>query len=197
MSIQHDLFRCLYLVGYVAAWGVRLPHALRARRNAISDNRKTGLERLLLALLFGGTLFVPLAYVSSPWLDWADYALPAWAGAVGTVVFGFAVWLLCRSHAVLGRNWSATLQIRQEHRLVVEGPYRYVRHPIYAAHWLWAVAQPLLLHNWVAGFSALVVVAPLYLLRVRCEERMMLDHFGEGYRLYMSRTGCLLPRLRR
>jgi protein-S-isoprenylcysteine O-methyltransferase Ste14 len=196
MSIQHDLFRLLYLIGYVVAWGARLPHALRARRSAVADNRKTRLETLLLALLFAGTLIVPLVYVSSPWLDPADYALPAWAGVTGTTGFGFAVMLLCSSHAVLGRNWSPTLQIRQEHRLVVEGPYRWVRHPIYAAHWLWALSQPLLLQNWIAGFSALAVVAPLYLLRVSREESMMLERFGEEYRAYMARTGRLIPRLR-
>jgi protein-S-isoprenylcysteine O-methyltransferase Ste14 len=197
VSIQHDIFRLLYLIGYVVAWAVRAPRAFRVKRSAIVDDRKTSREVLLLALLFAGTLVMPLAHVSSPWFDFADYVVPAWTGAAGTVVFAFAIWLLCWSHAVLGRNWSPTLRIREGHHLVAEGPYQYVRHPIYTAHWLWALAQPLLLHNWVAGFSALVAVAPLYFLRVRREEQMMLEHFGEQYRSYMARTGRLVPRLRR
>ncbi len=197
MSLRHDLFQLLYLVGYLVAWGVRAPHAFRAKRLAVADDRKTGVELVLLGLLFVGTLLVPLVYVSSPWLDAADYRVPVWAGVIGTALFGFAVSLLCWSHAILGRNWSATLQMREGHRLVTAGPYRYVRHPVYAAHWLWALAQPLLLHNWIAGLSALAAVAPMYLLRVRREELMMLEHFGEKYRSYMARTGRLIPRLAR
>jgi protein-S-isoprenylcysteine O-methyltransferase Ste14 len=195
VSIQHDIFKLVYLAGYAVAWGVRAPHAIRAKRVRIADRRTTGLEALLLALLFAGTLLMPLAYLSFPWFNCADYALPTWAGAAGTLVFALAVGLLCWSHAVLGQNWSPTLQIGEGHRLVTAGPYRYVRHPIYAAHWLWALAQPLLLHNWIAGLSALAAVAPMYLLRIRREERMMLEHFGEEYRSYMTRTGRLIPRL--
>ncbi len=197
MGTQHEIFKLLYLIGYAVAWGVRAPHAFRVKRVAVADDRRTSLEVVLLALLFAGTLITPLAYVSSPCLGFADYAVPIWAGVVGTLVFMPAVHLLCWSHAVLGRSWSPTLQVREQHQLVAWGPYRYIRHPIYTAHWLWALAQPLLLHNWIAGFSALAAVAPMYFLRAEREERMMLEHFGEEYRSYMARTGRLFPRLRR
>jgi protein-S-isoprenylcysteine O-methyltransferase Ste14 len=60
--------------------------------------------------------------------------------------------------------------------------------------WLWAVAQPLLLHNWIAGFGLILLFIPLYLIRVPREERMMLEHFGDEYRDYMRRTGRIFPR---
>jgi protein-S-isoprenylcysteine O-methyltransferase Ste14 len=68
---------------------------------------------------------------------------------------------------------------------------------MYAAHLLWAVAQGLLLENWLAGWIFLVVFIPLYLLRVPQEEQMMLDQFGQEYRDYMARTGRLIPGLRK
>ena len=68
---------------------------------------------------------------------------------------------------------------------------------MYAAHWLWAIAQTLLLANWIAGPSMLVTFLPLYLLRVRNEERMMLEHFGDEYRRHIARTGRVFPRIRR
>jgi protein-S-isoprenylcysteine O-methyltransferase Ste14 len=66
---------------------------------------------------------------------------------------------------------------------------------MYASEWLWALAQALLLQNWVAGWATLALFAPLYALRVPREERMMLDRFGEEYRAYMDRTGRIVPRL--
>lgn len=87
-----------------------------------------------------------------------------------------------------------SLEIREGHSLVTQGVYRYTRHPMYAAHWLWGLAQPLLLQNWIAGFAMLVPSLPLYLYRVPREEQMLLEQFGEEYREYMDRTGWIVPR---
>jgi protein-S-isoprenylcysteine O-methyltransferase Ste14 len=87
------------------------------------------------------------------------------------------------------------LEIRQGHVLVTGGVYRFVRHPMYASIWLFAIAQGLLLGNWLAGWSGVVTFAPLYIIRTPREERMMRDFFGDEYGVYMRRTGRLLPRL--
>ncbi len=71
----------------------------------------------------------------------------------------------------------------------------HIRHPTYAAHWLWAIAQALLLQNWIAGLAMLASFLSLYLLRVPREEEMMLEHFGEEYGSYMNRTGRVIPHL--
>ncbi len=68
-----------------------------------------------------------------------------------------------------------------------------VRHPMYTAFWLWAVAQALLLPNWVAGLSGLLGFGTLYFLRVGQEERLMIEAFGDAYRAYMERTARLIP----
>lgn len=67
---------------------------------------------------------------------------------------------------------------------------------MYASQWLWSVAQPLLLQNWIAGWVGPLLFLPLYVLRVPREERMMLEQFGEAYRAYVSRTGRVFPRLK-
>jgi protein-S-isoprenylcysteine O-methyltransferase Ste14 len=64
---------------------------------------------------------------------------------------------------------------------------------MYTAFWLWAVAQGLLLPNWIAGLSGLAGFGTLFCLRVSREERLMLDAFGEPYRDYMARTARLVP----
>ncbi|MBM3173068.1 MAG: isoprenylcysteine carboxylmethyltransferase family protein, partial [Chloroflexi bacterium] len=79
--------------------------------------------------------------------------------------------------------------------LVSDGVYRYIRHPMYAAHMLWGIAQALLVWNWISGLASLVIFIPLYFLRVTREEKLMLEQFGDGYKSYMNRTGRIIPRL--
>ena len=162
-------------------------------------DRVSGLERALVGLLSAGMFFAPAVYALTSRLDGADYRLSSgakgWIGGIGTVMLASAVWLFWRSHADLGRNWSPSLQLREEHQLVTAGVYRSIRHPMYASQWLWSVAQPLLLQNWIAGWAGLLLFLPLYILRVPREEQMMLERFGEAYRAYMGRTGRVVPRL--
>jgi protein-S-isoprenylcysteine O-methyltransferase Ste14 len=98
-----------------------------------------------------------------------------------------------RTHKDLGRNWSVTLEVRQQHALVTDGVYSRVRHPMYSAFWLWALAQALLLPNWIAGPAGIVGFGTLFLLRVTREEQMMTETFGEEYRAYMARTWRVFP----
>ncbi len=190
----NSVFKIVYFVEFLLIAAVRKAHTAQYRTLKTVLDRKTLLDMVLLGLVGIGML-IPLVYIFSSALDFANYSLPNWVGWVGAVLFGLAIWLLWRSHADLGRNWTITLGIRNEHTLVTEGVYRHIRHPMYVAHLLWAIAQVLMLHNWIAGYSFLVVAVPLYLLRVDDEEQMMLEQFGEGYREYMQRTGRIIPHL--
>ena len=192
-----SVFRVYFLIGLIANDLLFAVDARRMKQNRVIDDRKTGLEFPLSILAFLGMQVIPVLYVLTSWLDFADYHLSTWAGLVGAAIFTVALWLYWRSHADLGRNWSPLLQIKGGHSLVTHGVYQYIRHPIYAADWLWGIAQALLLQNWIGGLAALASMLPVYLFRVPREEQMMLEHFGEEYRLYMSRTGRVIPRLRR
>ena len=108
-------------------------------------------------------------------------------------MFAAALWLFYRTHKDLGRNWSVTLEVREQHALVTDGVYRHVRHPMYSAFWLWAIAQALLLPNWIAGPAGLVGFGTLFFLRVGREERLMYETFGEEYRRYVARTARIVP----
>lgn len=153
-------------------------------------------ERVLMPIVFVGCMLLPVVYLFTPWLSFADYRLPAWAPWCGTAVMAYALWLFWRSHSDLGQNWSMTLEIRQGHTLVTRGVYRSIRHPMYAAIWLFGLAQGLLLSNGLAGWSAFVAFAVLYFVRTPREEQMMCERFGDEYRDYMRRTGRLFPRRR-
>jgi protein-S-isoprenylcysteine O-methyltransferase Ste14 len=188
------VFQVIYLVEFILISVVRGAHTRPYRRVKIEIDRKTWPDLVLLAL--GGiSMLVPLVYIFSSVLDFANYELPDWAGWLGTILFALAIWLLWRSHVELGRNWTPTLGFRDNHQLVTAGVFQYVRHPMYAAHLLWGVATPLMLHNWIAGFAFLLVSGVQYLSRVSAEEQMMLEQFGEQYERYMQRTGRIIPKL--
>jgi len=195
-----EILKVLYLVGLAAGGLLRRPHFRRLRRrgaDVITDSRApehmTPVEKLLVVVGVVGILVIPLIYVFAPWLDSADYHLPAWVGVVGAALFAGGLWLQWRARADLGHNLTPTAVARDGQSLVTCGAYRYIRHPIYAGHWLRVIAQALLLHNWIAGFAGVVLILPMYVYRVRREERNLLERFGEEYRSYMERTGRVVP----
>jgi protein-S-isoprenylcysteine O-methyltransferase Ste14 len=119
--------------------------------------------------------------------------LPAPARLLGVALSVASLIYLVRVHRALGRHWSASLRLRDDHRLVMTGPYARVRHPMYTALIGNMLGLCLLSSN-------LVVILPraaqilMLLIRMGKEESMMLSRFGEEYRAYMARTGRLLPR---
>jgi protein-S-isoprenylcysteine O-methyltransferase Ste14 len=186
-------FLAIYLVGLSVGSAILVRHGRRRDRAAVTEDLTTPLDRMLTALSALGMFVAPATATYTPWLAWGDYDLGRWAIIPGAALFGLGLWLLWRAHADLGRFWSAGLQIRQGQRVVVEGVFRHIRHPLYAGYLLWGLAQPWLIHNWVAGFSMLATFLPVYLSRVGREERMMAQRFGE-YAAYADRTNRLWPR---
>ena len=188
------IFKLAYIAGLVVEMVIRAPYNQSRRQTKIVSNQMSRQEGVVLGLLFLGNFILPMIYILTPWLSFADYRLPDWAGWLGLLVLAGALVVFWRSHIDLGQNWSPTLQIREGHSLMTNGLYRYIRHPMYASQWLWVIAQALLLQNWIAGVGGLVLFLPMYFLRVPQEEQMMLNEFGETYRAYMQRTGRVLPR---
>lgn len=195
MYMLDSIFEVIFLIGlFTYLFGVYRPSVRQYRRRKIADNRIKKSDFALDIITYVGWQFLPLLYVLTPWLDFANYHLPVGAQWVGVVLFVGSLFILWRSYTDLGLNWSPTLQITERHSLVTSGVYQCIRHPIYAALWLWCCAQPLLLSNWISGFALVVVFPFLYVIRVPREERMMLDTFGEEYQSYMDRTGRIVPR---
>ena len=184
--------KAVILAASVVMVVIRAPHGQRSRTVKVVTNRQGTLESLLLALAWAG-FFVPLIWIASPAFSFAEYPLRAAPLAAGILCLVAGLWLFYRSHADLGTNWSITLQVREQHRLITRGVYRRIRHPMYAALLLYGVGQTLALPNWIAGPSYVVAFGILYAFRVGAEERMMLAQFGDDYAAYMTRTKRLVP----
>jgi protein-S-isoprenylcysteine O-methyltransferase Ste14 len=187
--------KIIYMVGYwLANFVIRAPHIRAHGRIPVRANHKTRMDTALFLAVGMGGFLIPLFYVFTPLLSFADYPSPLSIGVAGIGVLAAGNWVFWKSHKDLGGNWSPTLEVRENHRLVTEGIYRRIRHPMYLSLWLLVVAQAMILPNWIAGFSGLLPFAILYALRVGKEEAMMREHFGAAYDEYRKCTGRLLPK---
>jgi protein-S-isoprenylcysteine O-methyltransferase Ste14 len=185
--------KAILIIGAVSWFLIRWPHQRRSWKTKTRLDQRSTREKILLTCSFTGLGIIPFFYVLSGRPRFADYTFQPLLAWLGAAVFLGALWLFYRVHRELGRNWSDSLEVREQHALVTDGLYRYVRHPMYTAFFMWAVAQALLLPNWIAGPAGLVGFGTLFLFRVGREERMMLDSFGDEYRAYMKRTARLIP----
>ena len=185
--------KTVFLAGLICVAIIRAPHGRRSGNVKVVESRKGRLEIALLALVWVAMVILPLISIASPLLSFADYPLTALRFCLGIVCLAPGLWLFYRSHADLGTNWSVSLELREEHKLVTHGVYRHIRHPMYTAIFLQAIAQAFLLPNWVAGPSCLLAFLLMLALRLGPEERMMLEAFGDDYAAYIGRTKRLIP----
>ena len=180
------------LAATIAMIAIRAPHGQRSRSVKVARSCKTTREVVLLTLAWVG-FFVPLIWLVSPAFSFAEYPLRLAPFVAGVGFFVVGLWMFHRSHADLGTYWSITLEVREGHRLITHGVYRHVRHPMYAALFLYSIGQALVIPNWIAGPAYLVAFGILFALRIGAEERMMVETFGGEYEAYSRKTRRLVP----
>jgi protein-S-isoprenylcysteine O-methyltransferase Ste14 len=107
-------------------------------------------------------------------------------------VSGLLVVLWAR--VILGSNWSGSVTLKEDHELVEKGPYAYVRHPIYSGSLLMFLGTAIIIGN-LGGFIGFPVFFISCWIKMKQEEILMIEHFGEEYPEYMTRTKALIPYL--
>lgn len=192
--MSHWYARAAVLLASIALVAIRAPHGGRSLKVPVRKSYKGALEKALLTLAWI-SFFVPLLWVVSPLLAFADYPLRPPVFFTGVAAYIIGLYMFHRSHVDLGTNWSISLEVRETHTLVTHGVYGRVRHPMYTALLLFGAGQACVLPNYVAGPSYLVVMTLLIALRLPAEERMMRETFGAEYDEYAKRTTRLVPGL--
>jgi protein-S-isoprenylcysteine O-methyltransferase Ste14 len=187
----------------VAAMLVVLPigiyHRLKSQSTGEKlDRRQEGLFVLATLRPLGAAFwFGVLAWMINPALmAWSSMPVPLalrWLG-VGWFFAGCA--LLVWTFRSLGKNLTDTVVTRKHHTLVMDGPYRWIRHPLYSSAVLVVSAICLITANWFLLATGVAVLSVL-IMRTRIEERNLVARFGESYQKYMTRTGRFVPKIAR
>ncbi len=94
----------------------------------------------------------------------------------------------------LGRNWSGTVTLKQDHELIRGGPYRWVRHPIYTGILLALLGSAIATAEWRGPLGFALITISL-LRKIKVEERVLTGQFGEAYTRYQAEVPALLPGL--
>ena len=159
-----------------------------------SDIRNLGRSSDFLVLIGAGIVFVFGLIVSL--FDFVQLqqsmlalSVPTTFGVIllllGTALRGLARW-------TLKKYWSPVARTLPDHTLVTRGVYRHVRHPGYLGETLIYFAIPVFLGSAV-GAVVMLLILPFILYRIRVEERMMTEKFGDDYRRYAKGTRRLIP----
>ena len=187
MLIHRYLIPGLWLI-WIAYWRISAANVKPTQRHESTGSRAAHMVPLLIAAVLlllrddpdGGWLFERLLPRTE-----TSFRVGVLVTAVG---LGFSAW--ARVH--LGRNWSATVTVKEGHELIRTGPYALVRHPIYTGLVFGFLGTGIAIGEWRALLAlALVVVA--FTRKLRLEERWMSETFGEEYQRYRARTSALIP----
>ena len=150
---------------------------------------------MLARLLFAAPLYFSLiAYMLNPeWMAWSSFSLPTWLRSLGVVVGIAMLPLLTWVMISIGKNISETFLTKGCHELVTHGPYRWVRHPLYAVATIIFLSLGIVASNWFMLIMALIAFIAVALFVVPKEESELIQKFGNEYREYQERTGKFAP----
>jgi len=112
-----------------------------------------------------------------------------WIGAIITAGgLCFSVW----ARHYLGKNWSQAVTIKEDHKLITNGPYALARHPIYTGLLFGFVGSSIALGEW-RGVIAVALVFGVLLFKLKLEEKWLHEKFGESYETYCKKVSALIP----
>lgn len=194
MDMDLTLWSKIVWCAFIVLWAaLRWRPNVKSRRHGIKLTRRPLKEQISLAISFSGLGLLPGIWVFAGLPSALDYSPDPLMFAIGIGLFCVSLALFRLTHKALGVMWSNSLDLREGHQLITTSIYSNLRHPMYSAFWLWALAQAFLLPNWLAGFAGLVGFGTLFFLRIGQEEKMMEMEFGETYREYVKKTKRIIP----
>ncbi len=174
---------------FILYWQVKAADTKATQRLEPAASRILRVLIFLIAIVLLSVPRIPLPrlYVQL----WPQGYWPFWLGAAVSVAgLLFAVW--AREH--LGRNWSRSVTIKQDHELITTGPYAVVRHPIYTGILTGFLGMAIAISQ-VRGFIVVGLIFFVFWIKFRMEEKWMHSQFGETYAAYAGRTSALVPYL--
>ncbi len=188
------MFHWIIVAGFALAWGVLVVVWITGAFSTKATARQASFASrlVLLAPLLGVWLLVNAHVISPSWLvirPLPDSPAIQLLGLALTVLGClFAVW----ARVTLGSNWSGLPTVRREHELITRGPYALARHPIYTGILL-ALAGSAIANGASGWMMAWFLVFISYTVKIRQEEKLMMETFPQDYPAYRRRVKALIP----
>jgi protein-S-isoprenylcysteine O-methyltransferase Ste14 len=195
-------YRIAFFILLLALLAMRVYFAVKVRRSGgrlMPDEQAARREGGRGAIILRSGLFLALLaflvmyFLGAAWMEAFSIPLSGWLRWFGFTLglFSVAFWTWTQIH--LDTQWSAQLQLKEDHHLVITGPYAHIRHPLYLAMMGWAVSVSFLTANWI--FVAVCALSVFGIVsRVPKEEQMMIEAFGDEYKAYMLDSGRFFPK---
>ena len=140
---------------------------------------------------FGLILSIPVSIVDRLW--GLAKSLADGVVVLAVVMSLFAIVLGISARTALGQAYSPRGAAQEQMNLIRQGPYKYIRHPLYFAAILWCIGWPLFIKSLFGSLAALALIIPALRIRINDEEQELVRVFGEDYRKYQEETWRLLP----
>jgi protein-S-isoprenylcysteine O-methyltransferase Ste14 len=186
--------RWVYDYFFTAVWMAFLVYwQIKARGAKKTERLEPIASRIIRSIVFLCAIaLLMFQNIPLPWLYWRYLPQTAWPFFVGAVVtcagLLFAVW----ARGYLGSNWSRSVTIKQDHQLIVSGPYAVVRHPIYTGILGGFVGSAIAIGQ-IRGIVVLLMIALVLWAKLRLEEQWMRSQFGATYQDYSRHVAALVP----
>jgi len=195
---SEQIFRWVFFFVFVGMFFISGYFRRRARQSGeVISRLSEGMPVLLARMILAAPLFLSfVAYIVNPqWMEWSAYELPSWMRWLAVIASVGFLPLLFWVMVSIGKNVSETFMTKERHELVTHGPYRWVRHPLYAVTIGILVSLSIIAGNWFMMAIALTSIGGILVFIIPREEAELVRKFGDKYRQYQKRTGRLVPRL--
>jgi len=159
------------------------------------EDMGTGFKIITAIITAIGSAGLVLYLYSPPWWTWTIIPLGEWIQWLGIVTALVPIFFIIWVHRHLDKQWSIALELRKDHKLIITGPYAYVRHPMYLGIFIYTMGLMMI------SLDVLVILFFAFTIwvnyrRIPREEQMLIQEFGDEYLDYIERSGRLLPKLR-
>lgn len=154
--------------------------------------RPLGRQRIVLALAMGVSIVLIWLLPHGDRRGWLTFEVADALRYVGLVLHAGGNVLAFLAVRALGKQYSGYVTLQDDHQLVQTGIYGVIRHPIYLRALMVSVGLPLVFRSWLV-LPTVVLVVLFVNLRIRMEEKLLAEHFGEAFDVYKQRTFRLLP----
>ncbi len=195
--MNENIFRILAAVTLFTGMGISIYFRRKADKDTGEQiSRKVDGTTMMTMIRIGGLLlwFSPFVYLINPqWMAWSKLGLPDWVRWLGVGIGILCVLGIYWLFSSIGSGITPTSATRTEHKLVTNGIYRYIRHPLYTFGASMFVAFGMMADSWfIAALGILTFI--LMAIRTPKEEANLIEKFGDEYREYMKSTGQFFPK---